>query len=68
MVEDIGLGIPPGMEVDNPTKDAAFMARIGAEKISAFDKKENCIAYELTNFVTGTRFAFQWFPQVSLFT
>ena len=63
MVEDIVLGIPLGMDVENPIEDAAFMTRIGAKLIRTIVGTE----YELTNAETGTKFAFQWFPEVGLF-
>ena len=53
MVEVIELGILSGMELDDPIKDADFMARIGAKQINGTTK------YELTNAETGTKFAFQ---------
>ena len=67
MVEAIGLGIPVGMDLENPTEDAAFMARIGAKQIGAFEQIEKGTEYELANSVTGTKFAFAWFPMVGLF-
>ena len=68
MVDNIGLGIPLGMDMDNPIKDAAFMARIGAKQrtIGAFENTEKGTSYELANVENGTKFAFGWFPKVSL--
>ena len=55
MVEYIHLDIPSGVDVENPIEDAAFMARIGANKIFCFIN-----SFELKNEVTGTRFTFKW--------
>ena len=68
MVENIEVGILNGMDVDDPIKDAAFMARIGAKQrtIGAFEKTENGTSYELTNVENGTKFPFGWFPKVGL--
>ena len=63
MVENIGVGIPSFIYVENPTEDGAFMARIGAKLIHTIGGPE----YEMTNAVSGTRFAFQWYPEVGLF-
>ena len=55
------MDIPPGMDVENPIEDNAFMAWISAKRIDKeANDKETGIEYELKNVVTGTRFTFKW--------
>ena len=62
IVGDIFLAIPPGAEtVDDPIKNAALIARIGAKRIGD-DSGVNVVGgtkYELKNASTGTRFTFK---------
>ena len=65
MVDSIFFGFPTG-DVDdakNPLEDAAFMAQIGAKLIG---KSASCSysEYELRNAATGTRFTFNWYPNL----
>ena len=56
MLSWIYLAMPPGTVVDDPTEDAALLARIGAECI----RDDSGVKYELKNATTGTRFMFEW--------
>ena len=53
MVKHICLEIPHSANVDNPIKDAAFLARIGAERLGTNWLGTKC---ELINAATGTVF------------
>ena len=59
MVGVISMEIPPGMDVENPLEDAAFLEQIGAKRIDNV-YGEPWIEYELKNVATGTQFTFMW--------
>ena len=58
-VKTIRLTIPPGADVEDPTADAALLARIGATRNDEGGAEEEYPEYELKNAeYTGTRFTF----------
>ena len=57
-VKFIRLDIPDGANVEDPTKNSAFMARIGAKQRSIDTNQFYGTEYVLTNAVTGKPFAF----------
>ena len=57
-VNYIDLEIPRAEDMDNPIEDAAFLERIGANRLDSSE-------YELKNTATGTRFTFTWSRNIS---
>ena len=60
-VKRIYLAIPAGTDADDPAKDAALMAQIGAKQIG-WNDDNSVVMYTLINAATGTRFYFNWNP------